>query len=67
MLYVNVKVAMTYKEIFCYQDVVEPLLTEQEYIVDSDIPRGSFVPASTSVVHGGNFAVKVDIKFSLVP
>ncbi|CAL9751581.1 unnamed protein product [Musa acuminata subsp. burmannicoides] len=36
------------------KDVVEPLLTEQEYIVDSDIPRGSFVPASTSVVHGGD-------------
>ncbi|RRT62534.1 hypothetical protein B296_00043348 [Ensete ventricosum] len=67
MLYVNVKVSMTYKEIFCYQDVVEPLLTEQEDIVDSDTPHGSFVPASTSVVHGGKFAVEVDIKFSLVP
>ncbi|KAJ8505521.1 hypothetical protein OPV22_006407 [Ensete ventricosum] len=36
------------------KDVVEPLLTEQEDIVDSDTPHGSFVPASTSVVHGGD-------------
>ncbi|CAL9091522.1 unnamed protein product [Musa textilis] len=40
------------------KDVIEPLLTEQEYIVDSDIPHGSFVPASTSVVQGDPMAEK---------
>lgn len=45
-------------KIFCHQDVSNFLSTVQEDNVENNVPRESYISASSSMVPGGNFFVE---------